>query len=249
MSIPPKQTASFKLQKRVRERFGKAIKHFSLLSEGDHILVGLSGGKDSLALLQLLGEYKRRSPFAFHITALHVRMEGIEYHSSTNYLEQFAHSNGAAFVLKTTSFEPDRQVHRTPCFLCSWNRRKQLFETAQEMGCNKIALGHHQDDILHTALMNLSFSGSFSTMPVVLQMRKFPIRIIRPLCYEHEADLNEWQLIMQHIPQTKKCPHEHQSERTNISRLFQEMQTHNPEFRHSLWRALEKEGKLVEEES
>ncbi|MBR2863591.1 MAG: adenine nucleotide alpha hydrolase family protein [Bacteroidaceae bacterium] len=247
MSQSPKQTASYKLQKRVRDRFAKAIKDFSLIENNDHLLIGLSGGKDSLALLQLLGEYKRRSPLQFGLTAVHVRMQGIEYHSSAEYLERFSEDNGAKFVLQTAEWTADRQANRTPCFLCSWNRRKQLFETAKRLGCNKIALGHHQDDILHTALMNLSFSGSFSTMPVKMQMRKFAMQIIRPLCYEHEEDLLAWAEQMQYVPQTKTCPYEHSSTRSDMSRLFQQMQMGNPEFRYSLWRALEKEGKLVEE--
>lgn len=247
MISSPKQTTIFKLKKRVRDRFAKAIKDFSLIENGDHILIGLSGGKDSLALLQLLGEYKRRSPLVFGLTAVHVRMEGIEYQSSTEYLEKISEENGAKLVLQTATLENDRQTNRTPCFLCSWNRRKQLFETAKSLGCNKIALGHHQDDILHTALMNLSYTGSFSTMPVKMQMRKFPLQIVRPLCYEHEEDLLDWAVQMQYIPQIKICPYEHSSSRSDVRKLFQQMQTDNPEFRYSLWRALEKEGKLIEE--
>lgn len=96
---------------------------------------------------------------------------------------------GIPLYIRTGKFETDRNPKRTPCFLCAWNRRKILFNLAQEIGCNKIALGHHQDDILHTALMNLTFSGSFSTMPACLEMEKFPITIIRPLCRVKEEDL------------------------------------------------------------
>jgi tRNA(Ile)-lysidine synthase TilS/MesJ len=144
------------------------------------------------------------------------------------------------------SFEADRNERRTPCFLCSWNRRKTLFEVAQELGCNKIALGHHQDDILHTALMNLSYAGSFSTMPCYLKMQKMPLAIIRPLCMVKESLLKEWAKESEYQPLIKLCPHERASKRTEIACLFEQMEKQNPEFRANLWNALLKDGKLVE---
>ena len=83
----------------------------------------------------------------------------------------------------------DKRRQKQPCFLCSWMRRKEMFNLAQELGCNKIALGHHQDDILHTALMNLTFQGRFGSMPARLKLRKMPLTIIRPLCIIEEQDI------------------------------------------------------------
>lgn len=129
------------LEKRLRRRFADGVREFSLIEPGDHLLLGLSGGKDSMALLELLGDAKRRAGGRFEVSALHVRMDNVDYQSDTSYLERQAEVSGVRLYVKTASFEPDRNERRSPCFLCSWTRRKVLFSTAQELGCNKIALG------------------------------------------------------------------------------------------------------------
>lgn len=161
-----KLTDDYRLEQRVRRAVQAGLKEFSLIEPGDRVLVGLSGGKDSMALLELLGGLARRRDGAFRVEALHVRMGNVDYRTDVGYLAKFAADCGCGFYLREISFEADRNERRSPCFLCSWNRRKQLFEMAQELGCTKIALGHHRDDILRTALMNLTFAGSFATMPV-----------------------------------------------------------------------------------
>lgn len=245
--IPAKLTEEYRLAERVRRRWREGIREFGLIGPGDHVLVGLSGGKDSLALLELLGETMRRSNRSFRASALHVRMAGIDYRTDGSYLERMAGEAGIPLHVLTGTFEPDRDERRTPCFLCSWTRRKLLFREAQRMGCNKIALGHHQDDILHTALMNLVYAGSFGTMPARLRMRKFPVTVIRPLCKVQENDLRAWALLRGYKPLDKSCPFEAASRRTDMRATFRKIEALNPEFRHSLWHALSKEGKLVED--
>ena len=121
-----------RLEKRIRERFVKAFVT-----------------KDSLCLLEMLGKRAKIDKPQFRVEAIHVRMENIAYETSTDYLQHFCDELGVSLHIVTTSFKPSD--HKPPCFLCSWNRRKQMFNLAQELGCNKIALGHHQDDLLHTA--------------------------------------------------------------------------------------------------
>lgn len=237
----------YKLHRRLQKQMGEAIKDFSLIAPGDHILIGLSGGKDSLALLDLLGERMTRAGGRFKVDALHVRMQNIHYKTDTHYLRQQCNKWGIPLHVVETGFEADRNEKRTPCFLCSWNRRKMLFTTAQELGCNKIALGHHQDDILRTALMNLIFNGTFSTMPVRIRMRKFEMTIIRPLARIHEEDLKTWATMQQYQPVEKLCPFDGASNRTNICQVTNAMQQLTPEYRFNLWHALLKAGALVEE--
>ena len=121
-----------------------------------------------------------------------------------------------------------------------------MFNLAQEIGCNKIALGHHMDDLIHTALMNECFQGRFDTMPVFLQMKKMPLAIIRPLCLCHESDIKAYAEQEDYQKQRKLCPYEKDSYRTDIQQIFQQMESLNPEARYSIWNALEREGKLVE---
>lgn len=234
------------LERRIWRHFSKGLTQYHLLDDDDHILLGLSGGKDSLALLDFMARRARIHRPKLTLTALHVRMANIDYESDTAYLEDFAAARGVRLIVRETSFDPSTDTRKSPCFLCSWNRRKMLFTVAQELSCHKIALGHHQDDILHTLLLNLSFQGQFGTMPARLQMRKFPMTIIRPLCMVQEKDLAAWAALQGYRKQKKLCPYETYSHRSDIKQIFGQIEQLNPEARYSMWNAMEQEGKLME---
>ena len=246
-------TEQEQLFKRLNERFVRAFVTYKLLEDDDHVLVGLSGGKDSLLLTELLAKRARIDHPRFKVEAIHVRMENVHYETSTDYLQQFCDVLGVPLHIVTTSFDSSlftlhSSLKKKPaCFLCSWYRRKQLFNLAQELGCNKIALGHHRDDIIRTALMNLTFQGRFDAMPARLKMRKMPLTIIRPLCLIDEVDISRYAELSHYEKQVKQCPHEHETNRTAIADVFQTMQLINPEARFSLWRAIETAGKLTED--
>lgn len=236
-----------KLEQRIRERFVKAFVTYHLLEDDDRVLVGLSGGKDSLCLLEMLAKRARISHPRFQVEALHVRMENIDYKTSTEYLERFCNDLNVTLHIRTTSFENNEDMKQKPaCFLCSWNRRKIMFNLAQELGFNKIALGHHQDDLLNTTLMNLFYQGRFDTMPALLRMRKMPIAIIRPLCMVEEADIKRYAELRDYEKQEKVCPFEHDTNRTAMDNLFKEIERLSPDVRHSMWNALVRDGKLTE---
>ena len=240
------------LNERLWKTFNKALGQFQLIDEDDKILVGLSGGKDSLCLLEFLARRSKVHVPHFNVEALHVRMDNIHYETDTTYLQSFCNSLGVPLHVITTSFPSNLSSltshfkEKPACFLCSWQRRKQLFNLAQELGCTKIALGHHQDDIIHTALMNLTFQGHFSTMPVKLRMRKMPLTIIRPLCLCQETDIRAYAERQGYEKQLKQCPYEHDTNRTTAAELFSRMQHLNSEARYCIWRALEADKKLVE---
>ena len=236
-----------KLEQRIRERFVKAFVTYHLLEDDDRVLVGLSGGKDSLCLLEMLAKRARISHPRFQVEALHVRMENIAYRTSTEYLERFCNDLNVKLHIRTTSFENNEDMKQKPaCFLCSWNRRKIMFNLAQELGFNKIALGHHQDDLLNTTLMNLFYQGRFDTMPALLRMRKMPIAIIRPLCMVEEADIKRYAELRGYEKQEKVCPFEHDTNRTAMDNLFKKIERLSPDVRHSMWNALVRDGKLTE---
>ena len=256
-----------KLNERLWKTFNKALGQYQLIDEDDKILVGLSGGKDSLCLLEFLARRSKIKVPHFTVEALHVRMANIHYETDTTYLQSFCDRLDVPLHILTTSFTTTpaapADLTTTPgnaattpvgfptgkkpaCFLCSWQRRKQLFNLAQELGCTKIALGHHQDDIIHTALMNLTFQGQFSTMPAKLKMKKMPLTIIRPLCLCQEADIQQYAEEQHYEKQLKQCPYEKATNRTTAQNLFQQLEQLNPEARYSIWHALEQEEKLVE---
>lgn len=235
-----------KLERKIVKRFQKALSTYRLIEDGDKILIGLSGGKDSLCLLEMMGRRAKIMKPSFSVEAIHIRMENIRYESDTAYLKAFAERFGVPLHIVTTRFEPQSDSRKPACFLCSWYRRKQMLNLAQELGCNKIALGHHMDDIIHTAMMNTFYQGHFSTMPVSLKLRKMPLTIIRPLCLETEADIRLYAEAQGYEKQRKLCPHERDTNRTAMRRMFEEMERMNPEARYSIWNALETENKLIE---
>ncbi len=229
----------------IYRQFQKALTEYSMLADGDRILIGLSGGKDSLCLLDMLSRRQRIFKPQIEVEAVHVRMKNIHYESDTSYLKRFANEHGVKLHIVTTEFRETEKTDKPACFLCSWHRRKLLFRFAQEANFNKIALGHHMDDIIHTTMLNQFYQGSFSTMPAVMQMKKMPLTIIRPLCLAKESDIKEYAELCGYEKQIKNCPYETLSNRTDMRRVFEEIERINPEARYSIWHALEKEGKLI----
>jgi tRNA(Ile)-lysidine synthase TilS/MesJ len=231
----PKFTAEQLIRRKIERRFNKALKDYAMLADGDHILVALSGGKDSLAMLEFLAAQSRKHKPNIKITAAHIRLRNIEYLSDSQTLETFCSDNGVEFHLVESEFDATGDKRKSPCFLCSWNRRKALFELAQELGCNKLALGHNMDDFLETLLMNITFQGAFSAMGPTMQMQKFPLTIIRPLCLANEADIETLSTLANYPQQIKRCPYERDSNREEMKRLLKKLEELNPEARYSLW--------------
>ena len=234
-----KLTEEDKLFKRIDKKFAKGVVTYGLIEDGDKIIVGLSGGKDSLALLELLARRSRIYKPKFSVVAVHVAMTNISYKSDISYLKDYAEGLGVEFVQYETSFDPSTDNRKSPCFLCSWNRRKALFTVAKEKGCNKIALGHHMDDIIETLLMNMTFQGAFSTMPPKLVMRKFDMTIIRPMCLIHEADLIELAKARGYKKQVKNCPYETDSHRSDMKEVLHKLEEMNSEAKYSIWSSMD----------
>ena len=228
-------TTEDKLLRRINQRFAKGVVKYGLIEDDDRILVGLSGGKDSMALLELLALRSRIHKPRFSLMAVHVGMTNIAYRADLDYLKAYSEGLGVPFIHHETSFDTSTATRKSPCFLCSWNRRKALFTVAKEHGCNKIALGHHMDDILQTLLMNITFQGAFSSMPPKLVMHKFDMTLIRPLCLVHEADLEELAALRGYRKQVKNCPYETASNRAQMKDVLRRLEELNPEARYSLW--------------
>lgn len=231
-------TEEEKMMRRIEKRFCKGTVEYGLIDDGDKILVGLSGGKDSLALIELLAKRARIYKPKFSVVAVHVIMKNIPYQSDVKYLQEYAESWGVPFVLYETEFDATTDTRKSPCFLCSWNRRKAFFAVAKEQGCNKIALGHHMDDILATLLMNMTFQGSFSTMPPMLKMSKFDMTIIRPMCLIEEKDLIALSALRAYKKQIKNCPYESETNRKVMGEVLKTLEKISPEARYSLWASM-----------
>ena len=239
----PEQIALEKQLNRLTKRFHKACADYQLIADDDHILIGLSGGKDSLLLTELLGRRAQIYKPRFKVTALHVRVKERDYHTDLSYLESFCAEAQVPLIVRDTEIgelpnTPNTRTTQNPCFLCSWYRRKALFNVAQELGCNKVAFGHHRDDVAQTLLMNLFFQGAFATMPPILQLDKMPLQLIRPLCLIDEADIVTYAAMRGYEKQTKLCPFEHVSSREKVKELLEHIKTLNPEAIDSLFGAM-----------
>ncbi len=207
----------------IEREVGKCINRYKLVQENDRILVGLSGGKDSLVLLETLACRRRRIPVYYHIIAAYVHIKGIGYESDTVFLESFCRDLAVPFKVVEVETDLIFSQDKPPCFLCSSQRRKKLFDLAAEENCNKVALGHHMDDAVETLLMNMIFSGSISSMPPALELFSGEISLIRPLLLLGEDKISEYAGIRNFPEQRKTCPWSDESKRTKVKSLIAEI--------------------------
>ena len=167
---------------------GKGINRFNMIKENEKILLGISGGKDSLALAFALSLRKRWLPIDYELHAVHINW--IEYpitELQSENLKSFFEIIDVPFQTVDVKMFPGSYIDNFNCYLCSRNRKRVLFNIAEEMGFTKIALGHHLDDIVETSLINLCFRGRFTTMLPVQEFFKGKLHIIRPMCEVRES--------------------------------------------------------------
>ena len=220
-----------KLAKRLRRQAGQAIADFDMIRAGDKVMVCLSGGKDSYALLDVLMHLRERAPIEFDIVAVNLdqKQPGFPAHVLPDYLTQL----GVPFrIAEQDTYSVVKRVipeGKTMCSLCSRLRRGVLYRVAGELGATKIALGHHRDDILETFFLNLFYGGKLKTMPPKLVSDDGKHVVIRPLAYCKEEDLAEYAEVRQFpiIPCTL-CGSQQTLKRREIKALLREWEKHHP---------------------
>jgi len=217
---------------------GKAISDYGLIDNGDRILIGVSGGKDSMALLEVLAQRARNKANSYTVIAAHIDVDNIEYETDTKYLQEFCDNLGVEFIDKKITVDFSVESKKPVCFICSWTRRKALFELAKEYNCNKLALGHHKDDAIETLLMNMINNGIMSSMPPKLSMFDGTFTLIRPLIYHKDAEVREYAEYQQFKQQVKFCPHEKITQRNKAKELIAQLEEFNPHVRSNIFAAM-----------
>ncbi|MBN1871734.1 MAG: tRNA 2-thiocytidine biosynthesis protein TtcA [Candidatus Omnitrophica bacterium] len=233
MRKPLGKTGSF-----ISSKIGKAIKDYRLIEDGDRILVGVSGGKDSITLLRLLKERQHWSPAKYDLIAAHVETDFKCGHCvHRRYLTALFKDTGLPYVFKKIKVKGISKK-TVNCFWCSWNRRKELFKTAQAKGCNKVALGHHKDDICETILLNLFFQGEISTMNPRQPLFRGVITVIRPLCYVEERTIRRFVRESGLDKLTEKKMQSRDSNRKYLKRFIQDIEKRCPSVKTNIFRSI-----------
>ncbi len=227
------------------KKVNKVIRTHKLLADGDRVAVAVSGGKDSLSLLRLLRLRQRSARERYDVLAVHVTPAAdapCGTDEDTSALETWLRGEGIeyAFVpMEKATGQPDRQG-QSPCFHCAWRRRKAIFMTADRLDCNKVAFGHHADDIAQTTLLNLFYQGRLETMRPRVEFFDGKLTVIRPLAHVPEKELVRFAAACDFPPAPAPCVTAETSQRALMARILRTVEQTYPKVKINLWRAVER---------
>ena len=242
------QSIRKKFRKTIWCRFTRAVREYELVKEGDKIAVCISGGKDSMLMAKLFQELKRHNKFNFEVVFL-VMDPG---YSPAN--RQIIEANAKRMNIPITIFESDIfdavfNIEKSPCYLCARMRRGHLYSKAKELGCNKIALGHHYDDVIETILMGMLYGAQMQTMMPKLHSTNFEgMELIRPLYLIREDDIKKWrdsndlhfiQCACKFTDTCSTCGGENTSKRVEVKNLISQLKETNPFVESNIFKSVE----------
>jgi tRNA 2-thiocytidine biosynthesis protein TtcA len=218
---------------------GKALHRYDMISDGDRILVGLSGGKDSLTLMWILNERQSRIPINYELFAVYIN-PGFDEDFGED-LGEYCNKTGFELRIEHTDYgivAHGPQNRENPCFLCSRLRRKRIFEIADELDCNKVALGHNKDDIIETLFMNICYAGEISTMLPSQSFFQEKFTLIRPLAFVDEDVIRRFAKEMNYPDFDNPCPSAKVSKRREIKMMLKQLYKRNKKVKGNIFRAM-----------
>lgn len=225
---------------------GRAMHTYDMLADGDRVLIAVSGGADSLVLAWLLNFWKRKAPISYKIIAFHVDMDPAEGGlpgSTANEVKLQLEQLGMDVQVAPAKWQPQqlggKEIDsKDVCYKCSRSRRKQLFDYARQAECNKIAFGHHQDDIIETFFINLCFAGNISTMVPRQDLFDGRLSLIRPLAYFSKEDILTIAGQLDINPVRSKCPLSEKTKRLDVRHALEKLYSIIPAAKPHIFAAL-----------
>lgn len=217
----------------------KGISEYKLIKDGDKIAVGVSGGKDSVTLLKLLAEYKKFAPEKFELIAITVDLSFKEQGTDFSILKNFCDDLGVEYYIEKTEIGQivfDVRKESNPCALCSKMRKGALYGLASKLGCNKVAIGHHADDMIETMLLSLFYEGRLSTFAPKSFLDKTGITLIRPMIYLQESNVIAYSKNLPYV--NSCCPANDKTKREYVKDLLTTISKDVPNVREMMFTAL-----------
>ena len=218
----------------------KAVDDYKQIDEGDRIAVGISGGKDSLTLLYALSELRRFYPNRYELCAITVDLGFDNY--DTSGIAALCDKLDVEYIVEKTDIYDivfNQRKESNPCSLCAKMRKGSLNETIKKHGCNKVAYGHHKDDVVETLLLSLIYEGRFHTFSPVTYLDRTGITVIRPLLYVDEADIVGFRNKMDLPVLEKMCPADGYTKREYVKELLTKLNRDNPGVKERMFTAIE----------
>ena len=219
-------------------KMNRAFRDYNMLADGDRVAVAVSGGHDSLSLLRLLQLRQAVSLERYDLVAIHVlgSIYGPDASSEHQPLLDWLEASGIEYITKPMRVADDERLPMD-CYRCSWNRRTTLFQTASRSGCNKLAFGHHIDDMVETALLNLLYQGRMAAMSPCAPYFEGAFTLIRPLIYVTKKELKEFAALCEFPEPPPECPNSDTSKRKVIGDILNLADQSYQNMRKNIFRA------------
>jgi tRNA 2-thiocytidine biosynthesis protein TtcA len=224
--------------KKLESKVKHTIYNYNLIESGDGVMVGISGGKDSFALLDLLVNLNRSLPVKFRIEACHVQATDMPYKADEDFMIRYCNENDVKLHFRKIYVDYRPEGRHPACFICSWKRRKELFTVARERNCKKLAFGHHLDDAIETLMLNMIHHSSISSLPPILSIFNGELFIIRPLITVLDNELQKYSSQLNFPAEISLCPHEDKTNRENVRDIIKSMGKLNRSARENIFRSM-----------